>query len=320
MSVRTTPATPTQISFLRGLNPALRVAAIVLAAIGLVWLLGTTNPVTPAGYVGYLTRGAVFGKARFIGLQTGPTSFGRSWLMRVTNVSVTPYTYTEEFSRDSAVLSKDNLQVAFRVHVVWRVKPESVREFIELFSTLTEGMGDVPDSVVETAYGNCLREPLRTFARDEIQQLDGLQIKNEITPIGERILKRVREITQNTPFDIKSVVVGNIQYPTQVAEAVERKLAATQELERKETEILIARKEKEKRIVEAEGVAEANRIIDVSLTPFYLQYEAIKAQKEMTGSPNHTVVYIPSGPMGVPLVSPILAPGAKGGDGLAPSR
>jgi hypothetical protein len=33
----------------------------------------------------------------------------------------------------------------------------------------------------------------------------------------------------------------------------------------------------------------------------YIQHEAIEAQKQMVNSPNHTVVYIPVGPMGVPL-------------------
>jgi hypothetical protein len=32
---------------------------------GMIWLLGSRNPYTPAGYVGYLTRGAVFGKSTF---------------------------------------------------------------------------------------------------------------------------------------------------------------------------------------------------------------------------------------------------------------
>ena len=33
----------------------------------------------------------------------------------------------------------------------------------------------------------------------------------------------------------------------------------------------------------------------------YIQHEAIEAQKLMVNSPNHTTVYIPVGPMGVPL-------------------
>jgi hypothetical protein len=36
----------------------------------------------------------------------------------VANVSITPYTYNEDFTRDDAVLSRDNLKIAFRIHTV----------------------------------------------------------------------------------------------------------------------------------------------------------------------------------------------------------
>jgi regulator of protease activity HflC (stomatin/prohibitin superfamily) len=258
------------------------------------------NPATPPGYVGYVTRGALLGHTHFYGLQTGPTSSGLGWLLDVINVSVTPYTYTEEFTGESSVLSADSLKIAFRVHIVWRVHPDGVKDFIERYSTLQAD--DNPDRIIQTAYANFIREPLRTYARDEVQKYKGLPIKDNITPIGDAIFRRVKELTDGTPFEVRSVVVGNIQYPAEVSNAVSRKLAATEELERKATEIEITSREKEKRIIEAEGIAGATEIISERLTAPYLQYEAIKAQREMINSNNHTTVYIPVGPMGVPLV------------------
>lgn len=272
----------------------------VVVGLAVVWWSGTTNPRTPAGYVGYVTQGAVFGQAHFYGLQTGPTSAGRHWLLSVVNVSITPYTYSEEFSANESVLSKDNLKIAFRVHVVWRVKPDQVQSFVERYSTLNDDRD--PDQIVRVAYNNFLREPLRTFARDEIQRLNGMDIKEQITPVGEAIFKRTQALTEGTPFEIRSVVVGNIQYPAEVADAVSRKLSATQLLEQKQTEILIEEKEKEKRIVQAEGIAKSMEIINQRLTSQYLQHEAIEAQKATVNSPNHSTIYIPTGTMGVPLV------------------
>ena len=72
--------------------------ALALGAAVFIWLLGARNPFTPAGYVGYLTKGAVVRQSRFYGIQKGPTSAGRTWLLDVTNISITPYTYTEEFT------------------------------------------------------------------------------------------------------------------------------------------------------------------------------------------------------------------------------
>ena len=274
-------------------------ALVLVGFIG--WFIGSFNPESPAGYVGYLTQGAVFGKTKFYGLQTGPSSPGRTWLLSVENISITPYTYTEDFTGESSVLSKDNLKIGFRVHVVWKVQPERVREFVEKYSTLTKDDKD-PNKVVEVGYANFLKEPLRTYARDEIQRLDGLEIKDKITPVGEAVFARVKTLTQNTPFEVASVVVGNIQYPAEVADAVAKKMAMTQVLEQKATELKIEAQAKAMRIVQAEGIARAMEIIQAKLTPQYLQHEAIEAQKAMVGSPNHTTIYIPVGPMGVPLV------------------
>lgn len=274
-----------------------------LLAVTLIWFFGSRNPFTPAGYVGYLTKGAVFGQSRFYGIQRGPTSPGRTWLVEVTNVSVTPYTYTENFIGEDAVLSRDNLKIAFRVHTVWRIDDTRIPIFMERFSTTAlRGEHDKePDSIVQVAYGNFVREPLKTFARDEVQRRNGLEVKDALISIGDAVLARIRQYADGSPFVISSVVVGNVQYPEEVANAVSRKLAATQELQRKDTEIEIERKERTKREVQAQGIANAMEIIRGQLSPMYIQHEAIEAQKQMVNSPNHTVVYIPVGPMGVPL-------------------
>jgi regulator of protease activity HflC (stomatin/prohibitin superfamily) len=288
---------------------AMLIFLLLFALIALVWAIGSRNPYTPAGYVGYLTKGAVFGKARFYGIQRGPTSAGRTWLLDVTNVSITPYTYTENFTGDDAVLSRDNLKIAFRVHTVWRVDDARIPIFMERFST-TASNGDLekdPDAVVKTAYGHFVREPLRTYARDEVQRRNGLDVKEALIPIGDAVLGRIREYAKDSPFVVNSVVVGNVQYPEEIANAVSRKLAATQELQRKDTEIEIERKERTKREVQAQGIANAMQIIRGQLSPMYIQHEAIEAQKQMVNSPNHTVVYIPVGPMGVPLTGTFAA-------------
>ena len=201
-------------------------------------------------------------KSRFYGVQRGPTSPGRTWLLDVTNVSVTPYTYTEDFVGDDAVLSRDNLKIAFRVHTVWRVDEGRVPLFMERYSTtVREATSRIPDAIVKVAYGNFVREPLRTFARDEVQRRNGLDVKERLIAIGEAVLARIRRYAEDSPFVITSVVVGNVQYPEEVADAVSRKLAATQELQRKDTEIEIERKERTKREVQAQGIANAMQII-----------------------------------------------------------
>src|SRR5204863_1425703 len=211
-----------------GFASALAFAGAVAA---FLWFLGSSNPFTPAGYVGYLTKGAVLGQSRYYGVQRGPTSAGRTWLLDVTNVSITPYTYTEDFTANEAVLSRDNLKIAFRVHTVWRIDDARVPLFMERFSTVTNRheIEKDPDTIVKIAYGNFVREPLRTFARDEVQRRNGLEVKDALIPIGDAVLARIRSYADGSPFIVSSVVVGNVQYPAEVADAVARKLAGTQE-------------------------------------------------------------------------------------------
>lgn len=66
--------------------------------------------------------------------------------------------------------------------------------------------------------------------------------------------------------------------------------------------IQVEQQKAEIRVVEAQGIAKAQAIINASLTDKYLQHEAIAAQAAMVNSPNHTTVYIPSGQNGIPLV------------------
>ena len=203
------------------------------------------------------------------------------------------------------MLSRDNLTIGFRVHTVWRVDDTRIPLFLDRFSTtLTQSTTErEPDTIVKVAYANFIREPLKTYARDEVQRRNGLEVKDELIAIGEAVLGRIRSYADGSPFVISSVVVGNVQYPEEVSTAVSRKLAATQELQRKDTEIEIERKERTKREVQAQGIANAMEIIRGQLSPMYIQHEAIEAQKLMVGSPNHTVVYIPVGPMGVPVTA-----------------
>ena len=58
----------------------------------------------------------------------------------------------------------------------------------------------------------------------------------------------------------------------------------------------------DKRFAEAVGIRRAQNEISSTLTAHYLQYEAIQAQKAVaTSGRNNTLIYVPSGPDGVPL-------------------
>jgi regulator of protease activity HflC (stomatin/prohibitin superfamily) len=138
--------------------------------------------------------------------------------------------------------------------------------------------------------------------RRSVQSHESRDIKALRVEIADEVRSGLQDYFADTPFRVVSLVVGNIDYPEVVAQAVEKKLAALQLLEEKTTVREIAKRDAEIRIEEAKGIAEAQRIINATLTPYYLQHEAIGAQLEMAQAPNHTTVYIPVGANGIPLV------------------
>jgi len=279
---------------------------LAVLALGIITpgIIGCTNPSTPAGYVGYVTKHPYTMPARFYALQTGPTSTGLGWMLEVSNISVTPNTSTEQFVGPTAVLAKDNLHIEFQAHLLWKVEPQNVKNFVEKY-------GETGENPLNNAYVNFIKEPFRTYTRDEVQKYDGLDIKDNIDTIGSSVQDRILALTKGTPFTIISVVIGNIQYPDTVAQSVANKLAATQVLEQTTIEIQTAKAKAQIREADAEGVAKAMDTINQKLTPLYVQYEAIQAQQKMVDSPNHTEIYIPVGPMGVPIVG-TMRPGQEG--------
>ena len=61
---------------------------LVLASFVLALMTACYNPSTPAGFEGYVERGAIIGKRAFVEAQKGPTSTGLGWLLEVKNVAL----------------------------------------------------------------------------------------------------------------------------------------------------------------------------------------------------------------------------------------
>ncbi len=246
-----------------------------------------TNPYTPEGHEGYVfEKPRVWGNGGFKGRVKGPGNFGVSlWRNRTINVDFRPMTLNEEFK----ILAKDDLNVNFRFQGVFEIQEGTIQKVVENYGG-------------RNWYARFVKEPFRSFVRDAVHSFDSREIKANREKIAQQVLIKLRNHLEGTPFKLLKLVVGNIDYPQAVAQAVERKLAAEQELEKKAIERQIAIKNAEIRVEEARGIAESQKIINSTLTKNYLQHEAINAQNKMADSPNHTTVYIPVGTNGIPLV------------------
>ena len=275
-----------------------------------IWLSFSNNIQTPAGYVGYITQGSAFGQSKYVGLQTGPTSSGKSWLYHGNNISITPYTEDELWKTGGdIILAQDKLPLLVDAHIIWRIKSDenNVKVFMEQYGGLSKIDSDKEDQVEKEAYRNYIRSPFRNIVRDELSKYPGLEVNEHLQDASKDILKACKEKFDNTPFEVISTVIGNCAPPEAVTQEIARKVAATQELKRKEIELDIAKKKEDIQRAEgraaaameletAKGKSAAIEEIKKQLSPEYLTYEAIR------GFNGAQRIYIPTGNGGIPLV------------------
>lgn len=80
--------------------------------------------------------------------------------------------------------------------------------------------------------------------------------------------------------------------------------------------VKVAQQQAQIRFENAKGVREAQDEIAATLTPLYVQFEMVNALQNIAASGrNNTVVYVPSGANGIPLVSGLAGMPAVGAPG-----
>ena len=228
---------------------------------------GSSNPLHAGGlrrlpHEGRRLRRALVPPASSAGLRLPGRQ--RGWY-RVSNVSVTPYTYTEDFAGDEARAEPRQLDDRRpRVHTVWRVDdwPAS-RSFMERFSTTSPIAGTTsapPDAIVKVGVSELrARTAAHVRAATRCSGATGSSIKEALRPANWR----TPCWPASAPIRAGSSVVhchaasssATCNTPRRVSAAVSRKLAATQELQRKDTEIEIEQKER----TEARGAGAGHR-------------------------------------------------------------
>ncbi len=258
------------------LGAGLLISVLVLGA-------NVENVRVSAGYACYVYARPIFGKSAFEKVIFGPASTGLRWRLEGQRVSITPYTYSEKFEADSAILAKDKLPLSSQAHVVWRLKPDeaSVRRFMEEFGGWDNTTD--PDKISRESYDQFIREPFRTLTRSVVAQYNGLDVNESLSKVSEEIELGLQTLLGSTPFEVMSVVMGNSSPPQPVIVAIASKVALNQTLEQKGIEEQIAEKSVaiERKNGEAAGArlaaqakeqAHAISSINEVLTPSYIEY------------------------------------------------
>lgn len=249
-----------------------------------------TNQTTPEGFEGYIVhRPLVFGEAYHVGNQTGPTSTGMVWRQYVANVDMRPKNYSEEFH----ILSKDNLNVGFHAHGRIGLRAGSVAQVVEKLGAGVLERRSEDTAPIPEWYARNVRQPYRTAVRDVVHEYNAYDIQAQTPEISTRILERLQEDWADTAVLFETISIGNLTYPQEINAEIQRKLAAEQDLERMERERQIARQQAEITITHARGRAAAQRIVNETLTPLYVQHEMLEGMRALAKTDRATLVAAP---------------------------
>ncbi|MEJ8817165.1 hypothetical protein [Lacibacter sp. H407] len=94
---------------------------------------------------------------------------------------------------------------------------------------------------------------------------------------------------------LENLLVRNITLPASVKATIEQKINAEQDAQKMQFVLQKEKQEAERKRVEAQGIADYQRIISESLTDRQLQYESIKAQLELSKSQNAKIIIMGKG-------------------------
>ena len=234
-----------------------------------------------AGQIGVLS---VFGKVQNTVLQSGLTIINPLAEVAVVDVKTQNYTMSGvndegNQSGDDAirVLTADGLEVIIDLSVLYRVlgsqAPNIVRE---------TGL-DFRDKIVRPITRTRIRDNAVYFTAIDLYSTKRDQFQTRIfTTIDADFKKRGLVLEQ--------LLVRNITLPANVKTSIEEKIKAEQDAQKMEFVLQKEKQEAERKRVEAQGIADYQRIINTGLTDNQLQYEQIKALKETATSQNSKVV------------------------------
>jgi len=269
-------------------NP-LRIAGVLLLLLG---ASVSMFKVIDAGQVGVKT---LFGKVENDVLYSGLNVVNP--LVEVTNFDTKTQNYTMSGIHDEGtksgddairVLSSDGLEVTIDLSVLFKVRATEAPRILK------EIGNDYLDKIV--------RPISRTAIRDNAVYYEAVALySTKRQEFQDKIFKTINESFAKRGLVLEQLLVRNITLPESVKKSIESKINAEQDAQKMTFVLQKERQEAERKRVEAQGIADYQRILSTGLSDKQLQYEAIKAQKDIALSPN-TKIIIMGNSKGAPVI------------------
>lgn len=271
-------------------NPQISKLAVGIRVAGVVLLVAGISTSCfkqiDAGHVGVKS---LFGKVQDDVLESGLNFVNP--LVDVYEVDVKTLNYTMSGVHDEGdkegddairVLTADGLEVTIDLTVLYRVISEEAPRLMR------EVGRDYKDKIV--------RPITRTKIRDNAVYYDAVALySSKRDTFQTRIYNSIESDFKKRGLILEQLLVRNITLPASVKASIESKINAEQEAQKMQFVLQKERQEADRKRVEAQGIADYQKIISSGLGDKQLQYEAIKANLELAKSPNAKIIILGKG-------------------------
>lgn len=144
---------------------------------------------------------------------------------------------------------------------------------------------------------------MRSSARSVIGRYTPEQIySTKRDAIQDEIFVETKALLDKKHVQINQILIRSIILPPTIKNAIEGKLKQEQESLEYEFKIEKAQKEATRQEIEAQGKANANKILSASITDRILRDKGIEATLKLAESPNSKIVIIGSAKDGLPII------------------
>lgn len=180
------------------------------------------------------------------------------------------------------VLTSDGLEVTIDLTVLYKLIPSEAPHLIR------ETGEDYTDKIV--------RPITRTKIRDNAVYYEAIALySTRRDEFQQRIFRSIEHDFKRRGLVLEQLLVRNITLPESVKATIEQKINAEQDAQKMQFVLLKEKQEAKRKKVEAQGIADYQRIINTGLTDQQLQYEQIKAYLKLGESHNTKVIVIGKG-------------------------
>lgn len=180
------------------------------------------------------------------------------------------------------VLTADGLEVTIDLTVLYKLLPSDAPKIVK------ETGADYTDKIV--------RPLTRTKIRDNAVYYEAVALySTKRDEFQQRIFKSIEDDFAKRGLLLEQLLIRNITLPQSVKTTIEQKINAEQDAQKMQFVLQKEKQEAERKRVEAQGIADYQRIINQGLTDKQLQYEQIKAYLELAKSQNSKVIVMGKG-------------------------